>query len=183
MRECRKVLIVMTPDYFNSEWAEIENIMAQTLSPANRDLQLIPLLKTKCDKPLRIAALTHIDFSADADLQLAWHQLLESLQGPDTSARARMPISVSSPMAATVADAEPCLEDSLTIIIPVYNEGPILEDLVKALRAEGLLDKTLRRTTLLLSCRNALVTTPNSDASETELMHVRWAQSRGWHRW
>lgn len=126
VRECRKTLMVLTPDYLNSEWAEFESIMAQTLSPASRDLRLIPLLKTQCEKPLRIAALTHIDFTLDADLQLAWRQLFHSLQ---------------KPTAATVVDAEPRIEDSLTIIIPVYNEGPVIEDLVKALRAEGLLDK------------------------------------------
>src|SRR5258707_14644098 len=28
--ECRKTLLVLTPNYIESEWAEIENIMAQT---------------------------------------------------------------------------------------------------------------------------------------------------------
>src|SRR5262245_7069290 len=38
--KCRKTLAILTPNYIDSEWAEIENIMAQTLSPANRDLRL-----------------------------------------------------------------------------------------------------------------------------------------------
>ena len=56
--------------------------MAQTLSPANRDLRLIPLLKAECEKPLRIGALTHIDFTDGADLDLAWRQLLTALGKP-----------------------------------------------------------------------------------------------------
>jgi len=56
--------------------------MAQTLSPANRDLHLIPLLKTPCEKPLYIGALTHIDFTDGADLDLAWRQLLIALGKP-----------------------------------------------------------------------------------------------------
>jgi tetratricopeptide (TPR) repeat protein len=77
--ECRKTLLILTPDYIGSEWAEIEARMGQTLSPANRDLRLIPLLKTHCDKPLSIASLTHIDFTDGADHDLAWRQLLIAL--------------------------------------------------------------------------------------------------------
>jgi tetratricopeptide (TPR) repeat protein len=77
--ECRKTLLILTPDYIDSEWAEIEVRMGQTLSPANRDLRLIPLLKTRCDKPLSIGSLTHIDFSDGADHDLAWRQLLTAL--------------------------------------------------------------------------------------------------------
>jgi tetratricopeptide (TPR) repeat protein len=80
--ECRKTLVVLTPDYVKSGWAEVENIMVQTLDPANRDLRLIPLLKRECDKPLRIGALTHIDFTDGADLDLAWRQLRTALGAP-----------------------------------------------------------------------------------------------------
>ncbi|MFL5384849.1 MAG: toll/interleukin-1 receptor domain-containing protein [Longimicrobiaceae bacterium] len=83
--ECRKTLLILTPKYFESEWGKIENVMAQTLSPANHDLRIIPLLKEKCDKPLRIAALTYIDFTDDADQDLAWHQLLTALGAPPES--------------------------------------------------------------------------------------------------
>jgi hypothetical protein len=78
--ECRKTLLILTPNYVeHSEWGEMENVMAHTLSPANRDLRMIPLLKTDCQKPLRLAALTHIDFTDGADLDLAWRQLLTAL--------------------------------------------------------------------------------------------------------
>ncbi len=70
--DCRKTLLILTPDYVESGWAEIENIMAQTLDPANRELRLIPLLRAECEKPLRIGALTHIDFTDGADQDLAW---------------------------------------------------------------------------------------------------------------
>jgi tetratricopeptide (TPR) repeat protein len=77
--ECRKTLLILTPEYIESEWAEIEVRMGQTLSPANRDLRLIPLLKRHCDKPLSIASLTHIDFTDGGDHGLAWRQLLTAL--------------------------------------------------------------------------------------------------------
>jgi len=80
--KCRKTLIVLTPDYVTSGWAEFENVMVQTLDPANEGLRLIPLLKVECKKPLRIAALTHIDFTDGADLELAWRQLVTALGKP-----------------------------------------------------------------------------------------------------
>jgi len=80
--KCRKTLLILTPSYIESEWCEFEGVMAQTLSPANRDLRLIPLLKAKCDMPLRIGALTHIDFTDGADIDLASRQLLTALGAP-----------------------------------------------------------------------------------------------------
>src|SRR6185503_2300502 len=44
----RKTLLVLTPDYVESEWCEIESIMLHELDPANRSLRLVPLLKTPC---------------------------------------------------------------------------------------------------------------------------------------
>ncbi len=82
VERCRKTLLILTPNYLESEWCEFEGVMAQTLSPANRDLRLIPLLKAKCKKPLRIGMLTHIDFTDGADLDLAWRQLLTALGKP-----------------------------------------------------------------------------------------------------
>jgi hypothetical protein len=35
--DCRKTIVVLTPAYIASEWCEMEGVMLQTLSPANRD--------------------------------------------------------------------------------------------------------------------------------------------------
>lgn len=79
---CRRTLVILTPAYIESEWCEIESIMVQTLSPANRDLRLIPLLKMSCEKPLRISALTHVDFTDGTNTDLAWSQLHAALKAP-----------------------------------------------------------------------------------------------------
>ena len=84
VEKCRKTLIILTPNYLTSGWGEFENIMAQTLDPANESLRLIPLLKEDCKKPLRIGTLTHIDFTDGEDFDLAWRQLLTALgKSPD----------------------------------------------------------------------------------------------------
>ena len=79
VRASRRTLLVLTPNYVESDWCGIENIMLQTLDPANRNLRLIPLLKTQCEKPLSIGVLTHVDFTEGADFELAWDQLLAAL--------------------------------------------------------------------------------------------------------
>ena len=89
--KCRKTLLILTPNYFESGWGVIENMMVQTLDPANVGLRLIPLLKTQCSKPLSIGALTHIDFTDGADLDLAWRQLLTALGKPPEPEPAKEP--------------------------------------------------------------------------------------------
>ena len=91
VKECRKTLVVLTPDYIASQWCDLEVIMGHTLSPANRDLRIIPLLKTPCEKPLYVGALTHIDFTDGADHDLAWRQLLTALGKPPEPEAPRQP--------------------------------------------------------------------------------------------
>src|SRR5262245_26874395 len=64
----RKTLLVLTPDYVTSGWTEIENIMVQSIDPANQSRRMIPLLRIECKKPLRIQVFTHIDFTETADM-------------------------------------------------------------------------------------------------------------------
>lgn len=69
--QSRKTLLLLTPDYLASEWAEFENILASTLDPAARQRRVIPLLLKRCELPLRIRAVTYLDFtSLDHEFQL-----------------------------------------------------------------------------------------------------------------
>ncbi|MDT7542437.1 MAG: hypothetical protein QOE33_2341 [Acidobacteriota bacterium] len=115
---CRKTLLVLTPNYIESEWCEVENIMLQSLSPANRDIRLIPLLKAQCEKPLRISVLTHIDFTDSADLDLAWHQLLTALDTlPEESDKKDVPPEIQAELdrAKGLTDADKYSE-AITIL-------------------------------------------------------------------
>jgi hypothetical protein len=69
--QSRKTLLVLTPSYLDSEWAEFENILAATLDPAARQRRVIPLLLEQCELPLRICSLTYLDFAgSDREFQL-----------------------------------------------------------------------------------------------------------------
>ncbi len=79
----RKTLLVLTPSYVASEWGDLENVLVQTLDPANRARRLIPLLVKPCDLPLRIRALTYVDLMAEAD----WEGQLDRLAAAIVSSR------------------------------------------------------------------------------------------------
>ena len=78
----RKTLLILTPDYLASQWTEFENLLLQTLEPSNQNLRLIPLLKAKCDLPLRLRMLTYVNFVDPDEWDIAWRQLFTALGGP-----------------------------------------------------------------------------------------------------
>lgn len=75
--ESRHVIAVFSSDYFESEWATLENIMAQQLDPAARKRKLLPILLEDCNIPLRLRVLVYRDLRADEPAQ--WQRLLRDL--------------------------------------------------------------------------------------------------------
>jgi tetratricopeptide (TPR) repeat protein len=142
---CRKTLLVLTPDYIESGWCEVENIMLQTLDPANRELRLVPLLKTQCKKPLRIGTLTHVDFTDGADFDLAWYRLLTALDAlQERPAEKAIPTEIQAELDRT---------KSFTDANKYSEVIPILE---KALTAADGSGHTVARVKVRLSLAHAL---------------------------
>ncbi len=75
----RKTLLVLSPAYMQSTWAEFENLVLQTLDPSNQSPRLVPLRKEVCEIPLRIRYLVYVDFAAPDDLDFEWERLLNAL--------------------------------------------------------------------------------------------------------
>jgi len=82
--ESRKTLLVLTPDYLASEWAEFENILASTLDPAARQRRVIPLLLKPCELPLRTRALTYLDFTG-SESELQFQRLVAAIRSESKS--------------------------------------------------------------------------------------------------
>jgi tetratricopeptide (TPR) repeat protein len=59
----RHTLLVLTPSWVASEWANFEALLTQTPDPAGRQRRLIPLVLRPCRPPGRIAMLTCADFT------------------------------------------------------------------------------------------------------------------------
>jgi hypothetical protein len=77
--QSRKTLLVLTPGYIAGEWTEFENILAATRDPAARRRRIIPLLVEPCELPLRIRALTYVDF-AGSDQEFQLQRLLAAIR-------------------------------------------------------------------------------------------------------
>jgi AAA-like domain/TIR domain len=61
--QSRKTVLILTPDYLQSEWSAFENILVQTLDPAGRHRRLLPVLLVHCEPPPRIGIRTYIDLT------------------------------------------------------------------------------------------------------------------------
>ncbi len=85
VRHSRRLLPILSPNWFASEWAFFEGLIAGRKAPAGLHQRIVPVRLQACDFPDDadfIAALTHIDFTDGADHELAWRQLLTALGKP-----------------------------------------------------------------------------------------------------
>jgi len=77
----QKTLVVLTPEYLKSSWAEFEILMIQTLSPANRDLRVIPVLRKECSLPTSISYMNYVNLVNPKNKEAEWRRLLDALGG------------------------------------------------------------------------------------------------------
>jgi hypothetical protein len=75
----RKTVLVLTSAYLNSEWAEFENILLQTMDPGARQRRLLPVVLQPCEIPLRIRTLVYTDFSSSQPSEAQFQRLIEAL--------------------------------------------------------------------------------------------------------
>lgn len=75
-----KTLVVLSPNYLESEWGAFENVMVQTMDPAARQRRLLPLLVTPCELPLRLKQLIYVDFSNPALAQFSLNRVIAAIK-------------------------------------------------------------------------------------------------------
>jgi hypothetical protein len=73
----KRVILVMTPSYIESEWGTFENLMARTIDPAAIRRKVVPLLKETCEIPLYLKMLTYRDLRSDTSDE--WDRLMQDL--------------------------------------------------------------------------------------------------------
>jgi hypothetical protein len=73
----RKTLLVLTPNWIESEWTNFEALLVQTEDPIGLRRRILPLMRERCQPPKRIAMLTYADFTAPG----RWKSELERLIG------------------------------------------------------------------------------------------------------
>jgi len=61
----RRTIVVMTPDWLESEWNAFEALLLRTTDPAARQRKLLPVLLIPCEPPDVIAALETVDLTVE----------------------------------------------------------------------------------------------------------------------
>jgi CheY-like chemotaxis protein len=120
----RKTLIVLTPEYLKSGWTEFETLMAQTLSPVNRDLRVVPILRKKCSLPISIGYMNYIDFVNSKKKEFAWKRLIDALVSKSRSIPKILVVDDESDVQKTIGGL---LEDAKYKVFVAGDEDSALE--------------------------------------------------------
>ncbi|XP_054164796.1 myeloid differentiation primary response protein MyD88-like [Oppia nitens] len=79
-KRCNKVLIILSPDFFECRECEFQTMFATGLAIEQRNRKLIPIIYKKCDLPPIIRMLTKIDMTRSVDTHdWAWNRLVKSI--------------------------------------------------------------------------------------------------------
>jgi hypothetical protein len=75
----RHILLVLTPNWINSKWADFGELLAATGDPSGRRRRVLPLMLQKCELPPRIQFLTYADFTDSACRSEEMARLLKAM--------------------------------------------------------------------------------------------------------
>ncbi|CAG0951759.1 hypothetical protein ANRL3_00282 [Anaerolineae bacterium] len=195
--QSRKTILVLTPAYVASEWAEFENILAQTLDPAARHRRMLPLLLKGGPLPLRIKALTYVDFTQPENHDLNLERLLKAIRSEDLGFPSQV-LDEKSPDAETqlkrylkhVAEifaplsfplallSEPIFIDEVYVDLPII-KPPNEEALLRPLRpGQHLNGESFRQADEILQRNNhAAIVGIMGSGKTTTLRYLTWVYS------
>lgn len=80
VKDSRKTLLVLTPDWVASDWAEFEALLIQTNDPIGRGRRILPLLVKPCALPDRLRIFTYLDLTDPTQLDFQSKRLIVAIQ-------------------------------------------------------------------------------------------------------
>lgn len=83
--QSRYTLAVLSPDYLESNWTELENVLAEHLGAENRERRLIAVMRRDCKPGLRFRARLWLDMQSDAAFEEALGTLVRNIRLPSES--------------------------------------------------------------------------------------------------
>ncbi|MGA9774203.1 MAG: TIR domain-containing protein [Blastocatellia bacterium] len=76
VRKSRKVLLILTPNWVESEWTIFESLLIQVLDPIGHARHIVPVLVEKCLLPVRLKIFTHLDLTDAATFDSQMQRLI-----------------------------------------------------------------------------------------------------------
>ncbi len=128
----RHTLLVLTPAWLKSEWAEFESLLAGTADPGGRRRKLIPLMLEPCQLPRRIAMLTYADFTHPSQRDAQMARLLKSIgpsgdSSPLQTPWEKLPDSVSKRRIDAAAPSHAQVGQQIDILVQIrFPDSPLL---------------------------------------------------------
>jgi hypothetical protein len=86
---CPKTLLVLTPDWVESEWTAFEGLLLQTDDPAGLRRRVLPILLKKCKLPKRLSIFTLADFTHRIRWEWELERVIDAIEGKEGLAEAR----------------------------------------------------------------------------------------------
>jgi len=80
VEQCAKTLLVFTPDYVQSNFAQFEAIMLQTGDPMNLEKKIMPLMLQSCPLPKRLGVYTYADFKDKSNWDTEFNRLITQIK-------------------------------------------------------------------------------------------------------
>ncbi|MGB8984478.1 MAG: TIR domain-containing protein, partial [Anaerolineales bacterium] len=78
--KCRRVLLVLSPSYFEDQWAQFGDQLFQFMDPGSVKRRIIPIIIENCELPLRLAQIIAVAFTEPEEGKENWERLLETVQ-------------------------------------------------------------------------------------------------------
>ena len=80
IEKCAKTLLVLSPNWINSEFAQFEALMLQTQDPLNLKKRTLPLMLDQCALPPRLKIFTYGDFRNRSQWQSQIETIIEQIK-------------------------------------------------------------------------------------------------------
>lgn len=79
IKQSRKILLILTPNWVESEWGPFESMLIQVSDPDGRARRLLPVLAAECVLPDRLRILTHLDLTEQNRFDSQMKRLIDEI--------------------------------------------------------------------------------------------------------
>ncbi len=80
VEKCKKTILVFSPDWVNSEFANFEGLMLQTDDPAGLKKRIFPIMLHKCTPPKLLNIFTHANFTDKAGWDVELERVIKQIK-------------------------------------------------------------------------------------------------------
>jgi len=126
----RKTLLILTPNWGDSQWSEFEGLLVQSSDPIGARRRVLPLIVRPSPLPARLSYLTPLDLTNAAKFERQMQRLVDAIRADPGGASA--PSATSSNQGSTSRDQSAPPES-----IPVPSGGDGRLDYERGLRVLG----------------------------------------------